>query len=167
MTRLLQRFCDIVDIVAGILLGTVTLLIVSSTVARYFFAYAIPDAFDLSRYLIGACLMWGYASIGLRGGHIAVDALWEVSGARGRKAIDFIAWALLLAFTILLTYQMFFRMRSAYFSNEATFDLRLPAWPFIALIWVGCAVSIITTTAALVLNREPTSLEKAAEEQGL
>jgi len=167
MTRILQRFCDIVDLVAGFLLGVVTLLIVASTVARYFFAYAIPDAFDLSRYLIGACLMWGYASIGLRGGHIAVDAFWEISGARARKVIDFIAWALLLFFTVLLTYQMFFRLRSAYLSNEATFDLRLPAWPFIALIWVGCAVSIVTITASVILNRKQIPLEEAAEEQGL
>ena len=50
MNRIIQRFCETVDVVAGALLGLVTLLIVASTVARYFFAYAIPDAFDISRY---------------------------------------------------------------------------------------------------------------------
>src|SRR5690606_36386215 len=123
--------------------------------------------FDLSRYHIGACLMWGYASIGLRGGHISVDAIWELCGARGRKVIDFIAWALLLFFTVLLTSQMFFRLRSAYFSNESTFDLRLPAWPFIGIIWIGCAISIITIAASIILNRKQVPLEEAAEEQGL
>jgi len=167
MNRALQRFCEIVDIVAGCLLGLVTLLIVASTVARYFFAYAIPDAFDLSRYLIGACLMWGYASIGYRGGHISVDILYEVLGKTGRKWLNTIAWASLLFFTIMLAYQMYFRLTSAYASNEATFDLRLPAWPFIALIWVGCVFSVVTIAAGAILNRNAESEHDITEGQGI
>ncbi len=154
MDTTIRRFCEAVDIVAGVLLGLVTLLIVASTVARYFFAYAIPDAFDLSRYLIGACLMWGYASVGYRGGHIAVDIFYEISGERGRRWINAVAWVMLLFFTALLAYQMFFRLTSAYRSNEATFDLQLPAWPFIGIIWVGCVVSVITIALSVVLNPE-------------
>ena len=166
MNRALNRFCEGVDIIAAILLGVVLLLIVVSTVARYFFAYAIPDAFDLSRYLIGACLMWGYASIGYRGGHIAVDIIHEISGPWGKKFLDFVAWALLLGFTILLAYQMWFRLRSAYLSNEATFDLRLPAWPFIAVIWVGAVVSIVTITASMLI-KPAEATETHPEEQVL
>ncbi len=152
MNRIIQRFCETVDVVAGLLLGLVTMLIVASTVARYFFAYAIPDAFDLSRYLIGACLMWGYASVGYRGGHIAVDIFYEISGPAVRKAINLFAWATLLAFTAMLAYQMYFRLISAYASNESTFDLRLPAWPFIGIIWAGCVVSVITIALSMVVN---------------
>ncbi len=152
MNRIIQRFCEGVDIVAGILLGLVTMLIVASTVARYFFAYAIPDAFDLSRYMIGACLMWGYASVGYRGGHIAVDIFYEISGPLWRKLLNGFAWATLLFFTALLAYQMYFRLVSAYASNESTFDLRLPAWPFIGLIWLGCVVSVVTITLSLLRN---------------
>lgn len=166
MNRAILRFCGVVDVVAGVLLGAVTLLIVTSTVARYFFAYAIPDAFDLSRYLIGACLMWGYASIGYRGGHIAVDIVHEIVGQRAKKVIDFIAWAFLFVFTLLLAYQMYFRLISAFRSNESTFDLRLPAWWFIAIIWAGCVVSVITTAASIFLNPDALA-EEHPEEQGI
>ena len=73
MTRFLERFCRIVEILAGLLLGFVTLLVVVSTAGRYLFTSPVPDAFDLSRLMIGACVMWGFASVGYRGGHIKVD----------------------------------------------------------------------------------------------
>ena len=166
MNRVLQRLCDSVDTVAGVLLGLVTLLVVASTIARYAFAVAIPDAFDISRYLIGACLMWGFASIGYRGGHIAVDVIYEMLSKRGRTVLNVIAWAFLLIFTMLMAYMMYFRLASAYASNEATFDLRLPAWPFIALIWLGCLVSVFM----IIMNmwiKPPSDDDQLHEGQGL
>jgi TRAP-type C4-dicarboxylate transport system permease small subunit len=153
MTRLIQRFCDGVDAVAGILLGVCTLLVVVTAVGRYSQLFTIPDAFDISRYLLGACIGWGFASLGYRGGHIAVDLLYEPLGPRGRRVLMLIAWVLMLVFTVLLAYQTFFRLRSAYIENEATFDLQILVWPFIGLIWLGFASAVITTVAAF--GREP------------
>ncbi|CDN54517.1 Putative TrapT family, dctQ subunit, C4-dicarboxylate transport [Neorhizobium galegae bv. officinalis bv. officinalis str. HAMBI 1141] len=162
MTRYLERFTEAVDMIAGLLLGLCTILIVVSTIGRYIFSWAVPDSFDLSRYLIGACMMWGFASIGYRGGHIAVDLLYEPLGSKGRRVLDFIAWSTLLAFTAMLAYMMFFRLTSAYNSNETTFDLRIPVWPLIGLIWLGCASAVITTAVVPFLRRkaeEPNPLE--------
>jgi TRAP-type C4-dicarboxylate transport system permease small subunit len=153
MTRLVQRFCDGVDTIAGLLLGVCTLLVVAAAVGRYTQQFTIPDAFDISRYLLGACIGWGFASLGYRGGHIAVDLLYEPLGPGGRRALNLMAWALLLVFTVLLAYMMFFRLGSAYLSNEATFDLQLRVWPLIGLVWLGFASSVVTTLAAF--NREP------------
>jgi len=153
MTRLIQRFCDGVEALAGILLGVCTLLVVVTAVGRYSQLFIIPDAFDISRYLIGACMAWGFASVGYRGGHIAVDLLYEPLGPMGRRTLNLIAWGLLLVFTGLLAYQTFFRLMSAYVSDEATFDLQIPVWPFIGLVWIGFASAVITTVAAV--NREP------------
>jgi TRAP-type C4-dicarboxylate transport system permease small subunit len=153
MMRLVQRFCDGVDAVAGLLLGVCTVLVVATALGRYTQQFTIPDAFDISRYLLGACIGWGFASLGYRGGHIAVDLLYEPLGPGGRRVLNFMAWLLLLVFTVLLAYMMFFRLRSAYLSNEATFDLQIRVWPFIGLIWIGFASSVVTTIAAF--NREP------------
>jgi C4-dicarboxylate transporter DctQ subunit len=153
MTRLIQRFCDSVDALAGILLGICTLLVVVTAVGRYSQLFTIPDSFDVSRFLIGACMAWGFASLGYRGGHIAVDLLYEPLGPRGRRVLTFIGWVLLLVFTVLLAYQSYFRLISAYASDEATFDVQIPVWPFIGLIWLGFASAVITTATAF--NREP------------
>jgi TRAP-type C4-dicarboxylate transport system permease small subunit len=154
MNRYLERFTEMVDTIAGLLLGLCTILIVVSTIGRYAFSWAIPDSFDISRYLIGACMMWGFASLGYRGGHIAVDLLYEPLGPRGRRVLDFISWGSLLAFTVMLAYQMFFKLTSAYNSHEATFDLRIPVWPFVGLIWLGCASAVVTTAVVPFLRRK-------------
>jgi C4-dicarboxylate transporter DctQ subunit len=157
MLRKVERFCGAVDAVAGILLGLVMLLIVASTAGRYLFSWPIPDSFDLSRLLIGACIMWGLASIGYRGGHIAVDLVHEMVGPKGRRFIDLFAWLMLLGFTVAMTWMLYNRVTSAYASNESTFDLRLPVWPLLLLIWLGCAVSVITV--ALSIFRRPAADE--------
>lgn len=159
MRRTLERFCGLVEMVAGVLLGAVMLLIVASTAGRYLFAWPIPDSFDISRLLIGACIMWGLASIGYRGGHIAVDLLYEVTGARMRRLIDVFAWLSLLGFTVMLTWMLWYRVASAYASNESTFDLRLPIWPLLLLIWIGCLVSVVTV--ALSIFRKPDPFDPA------
>lgn len=144
MKRILEKFCTGVDIVAGILLGLCTLLVVFSTAGRYLFAWAVPDAFDFSRLLVGACIMWGFASVAYRGGQIAVDIVWEMLPRTGRIILDVFAWSSMFFFTVLLTIMTYKRVVSAYLSNESTFDLRIPVWPMLGLIWLGCAASVIT-----------------------
>jgi len=144
MTRLLDLFCRGVEWIAAILLGAVTALVVVSTLGRYLFAAPVPDSFDISRLILGACLSWGFAVIGLRGGHIQVDLVAEAVGPRLRRAIDALAWGALLLFAVLMTWKIFGRVSGAQASGETTFDLRLPLWPFLGLIWAGLAASCLT-----------------------
>lgn len=57
---------------------------------------------------------------------------------------------MLLVFTIALVVMMFVRLKGAYVSGEATFDLRLPLWPFMALIWTA-TVSPATISARVIM----------------
>lgn len=149
--RFLESFTLGIEKIAGVLLGIVTVLIVVSAIGRYLFAMPVPDAFDLSRLLIGAAIMWGLASVGYRGSHIKVDLFAEMMPARIRRLCDLFAWLVLGAFTTVLFWKMSERVASAYASGEATFDLRLPAWPLMALIAAGVGVSIVTVAARILL----------------
>ncbi len=149
--RVLERFTLDIEKVAGILLGIVTLPIAVSALGRYVFALPIPDAFDLSRYLIGAAILWGFASVGYRGSHIKVDLFVEMMPARLRRLCDLFAWLALGIFTVLLFWKLSSRAYSAFYSGEATFDLRIPAWPMLALIAAGVGVSVITVGARILL----------------
>jgi C4-dicarboxylate transporter, DctQ subunit len=151
MISALGRFCEVVERVAGLLLAACTILIVASSIGRYLFAWPIPDAFDISRLLIGACIMWGFASVGYRGGHIKVDLFVELMPDRWRRWVDVFAWSLLLYFVLLLTWKMLERVESAFASNESTFDLRLRVWPLMALIWTGTAVTVVTVAVRIYL----------------
>ncbi|WP_246022289.1 TRAP transporter small permease [Pararhodobacter zhoushanensis] len=151
MVKILENFCRVVEMLAGLLLGLCTILIVASAIGRYALTSPIPDSFDVSRLLLGACIMWGFASVGYRGGHITVDLFVEMMPERVRRWVELLAWLVLLFFVILLTWKMFTRVESAMRSNEATFDLRFPVWPLMALIWAGTAISIVTITVRMFL----------------
>lgn len=140
----INAFIRAIEIVAGLLLGGVMLLIVASTLGRYGFASPIPDSFDVSRLLIGACLFWGFAVVGLRGGHIQVDLLADAVGPRLRRIIDTFAWLLLFVFVCLLVWKVLDGTLSAMRSNQLTYDLRLPIWPFYGLIWLGILASLFS-----------------------
>lgn len=140
-----------IEMVAATILAGITLLIVASAIGRYLLAMPIPDAFDLSRFLVGAAIMWGFASVGFRGSHIKVDLVAELVPRHMRRLIDFFAWSVLLGFSVLLAWKMSHRVMSAYASGEATFDLRLPAWPFLAFICAGAVVAVPAIFARLVL----------------
>ncbi|UOM34929.1 TRAP transporter small permease [Acuticoccus sp. I52.16.1] len=151
MARLLERFCAGTEAVAGLLLALVTVLIVVSAVGRYLFAFPVPDSFDLSRLLIGAAVMWGFAALGYRGSHIKVELFADALPRPLKRVVDALAWALVLLFVVLLAWKMFGRVESAFRSGEATFDLRIVVWPLMGVIWLGTAAAVVTVGARLGL----------------
>lgn len=151
LEKALETISLAIEKIAAVLLAAITILIVASAIGRYLLASPIPDAFDLSRLFLGAAIMWGFASLGYRGSHIKVELFAEMMPARIRRFVDLFAWIILIAFTALLCWKMLDRVMSAYASGEATFDLRISAWPIMALIWAGVAASILTVLARIVL----------------
>ncbi|MGR3745038.1 MAG: TRAP transporter small permease [Pseudooceanicola nanhaiensis] len=145
------RILLIIERIAGVLLGLVTVLIVISAVGRYIFAWPVPDAFDLSRLVLGVAIAWGIASLGFHGTHIKVDLLAQSVGAGPRRIINAVAWAVLLVFTALLTWKIFERLESAFYAGDATMELRLAHWPFILAIWLGIVAALFTTLVRLSL----------------
>lgn len=151
LVQRLDRLATIVETIAGLFLAAITLLVFISAIGRYVFAAPIPDAYDISRLLLGVVILWGFASVGYRGAHIKVDLVAELLPARVRRGLDLLGALVLLLFTILLTWKLADRLASAFASHEATMDLRLPVWPWLAVIWLGVLASAFTISARIVL----------------
>jgi C4-dicarboxylate transporter, DctQ subunit len=152
LARRLDRLSTFVETIAGLFLGAITVLVFVSAVGRYAFAAPIPDAFDVARLLMGVAMLWGFASVGYRGAHIQVDLVAELLPERIRAWLDVLAQLTLLLFTLLLAWMLLGRVESAFASNESTFDLRLPVWPWLAAIWLGAVASVFTILSRLVLT---------------
>jgi C4-dicarboxylate transporter, DctQ subunit len=75
----------------------------------------------------------------------------ELLPDRVRAWLDVIAQLVLLLFTVLLAWMLLGRVESAFASNESTFDLRLPVWPWLAAIWLGVVASVFTILSRIVL----------------
>ncbi|MDF1726253.1 MAG: TRAP transporter small permease [Sulfitobacter sp.] len=147
--RPVGRLITFVERVAGTILGLVTILIVASAIGRYGFARPLPDAFDLSRLILGVAIAWGMASVAWHGTHIKVDLLAQAVGPGARRLINALAWAILLAFTAALVWKVGQRTLAAMSGGDATMDLRLPHWPFFLAIWLGMLAALLTTALRL------------------
>lgn len=147
----MRRVILFLERIAGALLGLVTILIVASAIGRYGFARPLPDAFDVSRLLLGVAIGWGLASLGFHGTHIKVDLLAHGVGLRVRRWMNAFAWVVLAGFTGLMCWKIWGRVNSAMSGGDATMDLRLPHWPFFLAIWVGLMAALFTTLVRLWL----------------
>jgi TRAP-type C4-dicarboxylate transport system permease small subunit len=139
----MDRFIDTIEWIAAGFVGIVAADVFISVLLRNVFSYAIPDAFDFGRLLLGILIFWGIAATSYRGGHITVDLIWANASPRYQRIIDVFATLVLLFVVTVQTYTLFDKVRGTYYDNVLTFDLRLPTWPFFAVAWVGDVSAVL------------------------
>jgi TRAP-type C4-dicarboxylate transport system permease small subunit len=139
----MDRFIDTIEWIAAGFVGIVAANIFIAVLLRNVFNYAIPDAFDLGRLLLGILIFWGIAATSYRGTHITVDLIWANVSPKYQRMIDVFATLVLLFVVTVQTYTLFDKVRGTYYDNVLTFDLRLPTWPFFAVAWAGDVSAVL------------------------
>jgi TRAP-type C4-dicarboxylate transport system permease small subunit len=152
-----ERFIGLIELTAAGFLAVVTALTFVSVLLRYFFAWAIPDSYDLTRLLLGILIFWGIAVASYRGDHITVDLLWSAMPRRVQRAMDTFATLLTLIALSAFTWMFGLKVIGTRADNVATFDLREPVWIYYFIAWIGLAsaiVLLILRTLRLMLRSE-------------
>ena len=156
-----QRAVQLIECVAGSVLGMATILIVASAIGRYVLAVPVPDAFDLSRLILGVAIAWGFASVAWHGTHIKVDFIAHACAPAARRWVNLFAWLVLLVFTALMTWKIWERVDETMAGGDATMDMRLPLWPFFLAIWLGLLAGLFTNAMKVWrIFREGSDLEE-------
>jgi TRAP-type transport system small permease protein len=162
----MDRFIYGIELIAAIFVGIVAADIFISVFLRYFFSVSIPDGYDFGRLLLGILIFWGIAATSYRGAHITVDLGWELSGPRGKRLIDIFATAVLFFVVLVQTIMLFDKVIATKAQNILTYDLRLPAWPFYLVAWLGDVSAVILIgirTYRLVVRPDLVSRGRATE----
>jgi TRAP-type transport system small permease protein len=141
--RYMDRFIDSIEWIAAIFVGVVAADVFISIVLRYFFSIQIPDSYDFGQLLLGITIFWGIAATSYRGTHITVDLLYANVNPLWQRVMDVFATLVLLFVVSVQTYTLLDKVISTRDSNLATFELRLPTWPFFALAWLGDAAAVL------------------------
>lgn len=153
----MKSFIDKIELIAGLLMGAIAVLTFVAVMLRWLFNYGLPDTFDFSRLLLGTAMFWGIALAGFHNRHIQVDGFWEMAPAWGKRIIDIFATLVTLAFMLAFAWMLESKLVSVYSSNEQTFDLRVPVWPFHAVAALGIALAallLILRLARLIANKK-------------
>lgn len=150
MERLVKVTVDATERAAGIFLAAIVALTFISIMLRAFFSMAIPDWFDLSRLMLGVAIFWGIATTSYRDEHIQVDFFWEWVGPRGKWLIDLFATIVLFVFMAAFAWMLVYKVDSGFRSGEATFDVRIPIWPFHFVAALGIFLATLLIAIRLV-----------------
>jgi TRAP-type C4-dicarboxylate transport system permease small subunit len=160
-----ERLIGRVEGCAAAALMFITALTFTSVFTRYVFVAPIPDAFDISRLMMGIMIAWGIATCGFRDDHIQMDALWSMLGQRGRRILDLFATAASLLFMALFTWTLARRVWIIYDSGEKTFDVGLPLWPFYLVAWIGIALAAILLVARVWMLAHRREIVRSSPEE--
>ena len=139
----MDRIIDAIEWCAATFVGIVAANIFLAVVLRKFFAWQIPDSYDIGKMLLGTLIFWGIAATSYRGGHITVDLLWSAASPRWKRRIDVFATAVLLFVVAVQTTMLFDKVRATYVDHILTYDLNIPTWPFYAVAWLGDASAVV------------------------
>jgi TRAP-type transport system small permease protein len=149
-----DRFIGLIETTAAGFLAVVTVLTFVSVLLRYFFSWAIPDSYDLTRLLLGILIFWGMAVASFRGDHITVDLLWGAMPPRLQRIMDTFASIVTLVALTTFTWMFATKVINIRADNVETFDLREPVWIYYLIAWVGLAAAVallILRTVRLML----------------
>ncbi|MZR11702.1 TRAP transporter small permease subunit [Maritimibacter sp. DP07] len=126
-----------IEVFAGYSIGVVALLTFFEALLRYVFRVQIPDAYSFAGLLQAVAVFWGISTATYAGRHITVDILWEALPKSLARWIDVFAGLVSLLFFGLLSVMLFRKILISAGSSEATNQLHVPLWIFIAAAAIG------------------------------
>lgn len=142
----MRRLVAAIESVAALSLLIIALVTAGNVVLRDLFAVQIPDWFDGSRMLMAIALFWGIAVTTWHGSHIRVDVLQKMLRPIGRRWLERLVDAIMLAFLAPMAWMVWSKVLAS--GTQSTTDLRIP------LIWfTGLAASGAIAAAVLALLR--------------
>lgn len=152
------RIVALVERVGSVVLAVIATLTFVSVFMRYLFNTPIPDAFDFSRLLMGAVILWGLAAASHYGEHIQFEALWSFAGPRWKRVIDLGSTLITTGSIALLSIMLAVKVHDSYLDHVTTSGLSIPLWPFHLFAWIGAVLAtllLIARTLCLVMGTTP------------
>ncbi|MGE3988762.1 TRAP transporter small permease [Pseudorhodoplanes sp.] len=143
----MNAFVDIVERIAGYLIGVLAVITCSQAILRYTFNVHIPDGFIIGQTMQGIAIFWGIATATYANRHVTVDVLYEFSGPRPRRVMDLAAYTVNLAFMALFGFAMTYKTFDILATGEISTELRIPIWTGYTLAALG--VLAAATTAGI------------------
>lgn len=143
-----NRVSRVLNIAAPIGVGVLMLLITGDVIGRSFFDHPIPGTLYISQYVLVSAVYCGLAYCAVLKGHVKIDLLVSRFSERARAVIGAVTGLISLVVFSLLVWSATLMTLSSWSGGEVSLDkLRLPAWPFRAVLVIGvvmlCLVLLI------------------------
>lgn len=136
MRRIIQAFNRYLFYLAAVPLF-VMMIITDIDVSGRYFRHPLPGTLELGTICLGLICTWCWANTQARRGHISIDLLLKVLPRRVQAVTNIITSAIALGITGLIAWQAVPWVMLSQRLMDWTDVLKLPVWPFKAMMFLG------------------------------
>ncbi len=147
-----------ISLYAGLVGMTVLLigmvLTTGDVIGRKVFSMPIPGAYELSTMILAVFMLLGLAYTQQVKGHVSINIFTPRMPLRVQHIVQIFTILLTLSVFAFLIYQGYFECVSAMETNTVSSVLRIPAYPFKALVPIGVFLLCLELICVLILAVE-------------
>lgn len=152
--RFVSFLSDMLLILSSVALLAMMCLTVTDVFARYVFVLPIPSAVELTELLMVATVFFALPVVTVSGGHVAVDLIDVVVGAKIARAFVRASYVGLAVAFAVLSWRLTEKATGLAAFGDTTQVLRLPVYPFVYLMAGLVAISAISALAYVAFYRD-------------
>jgi len=122
-----ERITRVGAIAGGAMLLIASIIICIDITTRYFFAWTVGGADELSGYALAISSAWGLSAAVLTRSHIRIDTIYVRVSARARALLDLASLAAFIFFFALITYYAWGVLRQSWQSDSHSLsEIQMP-----------------------------------------
>jgi TRAP-type C4-dicarboxylate transport system permease small subunit len=124
----LDKACKGLAVVSGVTLTAMALMSLRSIVGRTFFESPLLGDYELVQMMSAVAVVMALPYANWIGGHVIVDFFTAKASVKTNAALDWVAQALMAAFSALLTWKITMGMLDLKGNMDASMMLNIPTW---------------------------------------
>ena len=140
LKRVINPLVRIINYVAAGVLALMMFITAADVLLRYIFNRPLSGTWELTSYMMAVVVSFGLSYCALVKGLISVEVLTSRFSHRVQAVLNCFTYFLSTCFFLLVTWQSILYINLMFESNLVSAVLRIPAFPFIAALALGCLV---------------------------
>ncbi|WP_040325113.1 TRAP transporter small permease [Aurantimonas manganoxydans] len=138
-------------VIGGLCLLGVVVVVTAGVVSRYAFGAPLLGVNEIVELTAVALVMSALPYCTARGDHVAIDVFDPILGAWGRLIGDVLSRAIAIVILAVLTHRAALKVLDALEWGDATNMLRMPLWPYYAILAAGAALCALVFAAQFLV----------------
>ena len=138
-------------VIGGLCLLGIVVVVTAGVVSRYVFGAPLLGVNEIVELTAVALVMSALPYCTARGDHVAVDVFEGMLGAWGRLFGDLLSRGIAVTILAILTHRAVLKALDALEWGDATNMLRMPLWPYYAILALGTALCALVFAAQFLV----------------
>jgi TRAP-type C4-dicarboxylate transport system permease small subunit len=134
------------------ILSVLMFLGAADVIGRYFLNKPIKGAYELSQPMLAAVILFSWAYVQSKKGHVSVDLLVVRLRPRIQAAIDFCTTTIILILCSLMVWQGIVKCMYAHKIGEVLDVVDIPLYPFLLVVPIGAFFISLELILQLVIS---------------